>query len=471
MEERVDLTGSLENDTIAAIASSTGRAGIGIIRLSGPEAFAITSRIFRPADGKAYHPSMHRKLRYGWILDGDKPLDEVLVSYMEAPHTYTAEDVCEINSHGGYLALSRILKLVLEEGCRLAGPGEFTRRAFLNGRIDLSQAEAVDDIISAKTQAQQDQALYQLSGQLSKNLHGFRERMLTLLSKVEYAINFMEDAQEDYPEEEILSEGWALAEDLQRLLAQGQRGRMIRQGLATAIVGRPNVGKSSLLNALLKEERAIVTDIPGTTRDAIEENYQLDGLLLRLIDTAGIRESQDQVEKIGVDISRKHLEDADLVLLVLDGSQDLQAEDQELLDRVDAKKTILLLNKSDLGLSPRLQASIQAYCQAREGLFAYQISAKQKQGLDLLNQAISDKVFGKEGRQDILQISNIRHITLLEEATKALEEGLDALRKGVSLDAIEVDLRLAYRKLGEITGETIEEDVLNKIFSSFCVGK
>ncbi len=458
-------------DTIAAISTSMGEAGIGIVRMSGPDAFFITEKLFEPVDHRSYEPSLNRRLRYGWITDGQKRVDEVLVSFMKGPHTYTAEDITEINAHGGRVSVSRILALALASGARMAEPGEFTRRAFLNGRIDLTQAEAVIDIIDADTEQAQQQAVDQLSGVLSRSLGSLRHELLDLLSQMEYAINFQEDAQEDLPLDPMLQDGDHILDSMRQLLKESKNGRLIREGVATAIVGKPNVGKSSLLNAFLDQERAIVTDIPGTTRDAIEESYQLGGMALRLIDTAGIRETSDVVESIGVDISRQHLENADLVLILLDGSADYSEEDEQLLRQASQKTSIVLLNKEDLPLNLSMKKAKKRWMERTPSMPWVSISAKEGTGLSDLKETILSMLFEEQPKENVAVLSNIRHIDLLKKAERSLFSGLEALRLGMTLDAAEVDFRDAYAKLCEITGQSIGDDVLDTIFSRFCVGK
>ena len=464
-------TGSLREDTIAAISTSLGPSGIGIVRLSGPDAFAIVQRLFQPADGKPFSPAHHRRLRYGWIVAGDERIDEVLVSCMPGPHTYTAEDVAEINTHGGAVSVKRVLSCVLHGGARLAEAGEFTRRAFLNGRIDLAQAEAVMDIIDAKTEQAQAQALNQLSGELSGEINTIKENMLHLLSHVEYAINFMEDAEGDLPLQPMLDEAETISKRIERLLHEADSGRLIREGIATVIAGRPNVGKSSLLNALLRQERAIVTDIPGTTRDAIEENYVLDGVCLRLIDTAGIRDTEDTVESIGVTISRSHVAQADLILAMLDGSRPFSEEEESFLQEVADRPVIILLNKQDLPFSTSMKNAKDRWQKEKPEIPWIALSAKEKTGLDKLKTAILDRIFQGHVPERPAMLSNIRHIDQLTKAKEALDEARQALADGVVLDAAEVDLRESYNCLADITGERTGEEVLDRIFRDFCVGK
>lgn len=470
--EKTKLIDSQSVDTIAAISTSMGEAGIGIVRMSGPQAFSITESLFHPVDGKKYEKGMNRRLRYGMIHDGEKDVDEVLVSFMKGPHTYSGEDITEINAHGGHISVRRILSLCLAAGARLADPGEFTRRAFLNGRIDLIQAESVLDIIDADGEAAQQMAVDRLRGKATDKIHQFKSSLLHLLSHIEYVINFMEDEVEDPSVQPMIAEGEALLTSLAELHAASKRGRIVRTGIQTAIVGQPNVGKSSLLNALLQEERAIVTEIPGTTRDAIEETLRLDDLTLRLIDTAGIRETEDVVEAMGVAISRKHLEEADLVLLLVDGSAPLSTEDNVLLDLIDGRPAIVVVNKEDLGLNPSIANSLSSKGPgARHDLPWVAISAKNGTGLTALSEAVHAIVSPDEIPDDAPALATVRQIDLLEKAQRSLASGVSAMKEGITLDALEVDIRQSYRYLAEITGESIEEDVLDQIFKDFCVGK
>lgn len=463
--------GIVENDTIAAISTALGPAGISIIRLSGPLAFSICEMIFRPYSGKPFRKEEDRKLRMGHILNQGEIVDEVLVSCFIGPNSYTGEDLVEINAHGGRVAVRRILSLLLQKGARLADPGEFTKRAFLNGRIDLTQAEAVKDIIDAKTTRSQRAAEEQLSGKLSGKMKKLKDSFLRLLSQVEYTINFMEDALEDPPLSPTIEKGKVILEEMDRLLKGAETGRLLREGIGTVICGKPNVGKSSLLNALLEDNRAIVTDIPGTTRDAIEESYQIDGLELRLIDTAGIRDTDNLVEAIGVEKSRDLLKKADLALLLFDGSRTLSKEDWFLLKEAEEIPRILLVNKSDLKRDSSIDVFIQEWKKTHPSDPVISISAKEEWGLEELKDAIRTLFFDPDWEGEELAITNVRHQRLLEEARDLLKSALEDMQRGIPLDACDVDLSLAYEKLAEITGEEINEDVLNKIFQDFCIGK
>lgn len=463
--------GIVENDTIAAISTALGPAGISIIRLSGPSAFSICEMIFRPYSGKPFRKEEDRKLRMGHILNQGEIVDEVLVSFFIGPNSYTGEDLVEINAHGGRVAVRRILSLLLQKGARLADPGEFTKRAFLNGRIDLTQAEAVKDIIDAKTTRSQRAAEEQLSGKLSGKMKKLKDSFLRLLSQVEYTINFMEDALEDPPLSPTIEKGKVILEEMDRLLKGAETGRLLREGIGTVICGKPNVGKSSLLNALLEDNRAIVTDIPGTTRDAIEESYQIDGLELRLIDTAGIRDTDNLVEAIGVEKSRDLLKKADLALLLFDGSRTLSKEDWSLLKEAEEIPRILLVNKSDLKRDSSIDVFIQEWKKTHPSDPVISISAKEEWGLEELKDAIRTLFFDPDREGEEQAITNVRHQRLLEEARDLLKSALEDMQRGIPLDACDVDLSLAYEKLAEITGEEINEDVLNKIFQDFCIGK
>lgn len=463
--------GTMEEDTIAAIATAVGKAGIGIVRISGSDAFSIVQAVFRPT-GTPLSRTDDRKLRYGHIVCGKKIIDEVLVSFMRGPHTYTAEDVVEINAHGGALSVRRILALVLEKGARFAERGEFTRRAFLNGRIDLAQAEAVRDVIDAQTTRAHEQAVKQLDGKLSKEINRIKDSVLQLLAEMEYGINFMEDAQEELPQEPMQNAARAILASMDALLSSAARGRLLREGIATAIVGSPNVGKSSLLNALLCESRAIVTDIPGTTRDSIEESYDLDGILLRLIDTAGIRETEDRVEAIGVERSRALMREADLILLVLDTARVPQKQDDELVAEAAAGTALLLLNKSDQPTADAFAQKLAQWKTQYPALSWLEISAKTGAGLSRLEEAIRDLFFeGAVENAPPAALTNLRQAELVRKSRNEVQQTLEDLERGVVLDAVEVSLRSAYRYLCEVTGESMDEKVLDRIFQSFCVGK
>ena len=442
-------------DTIAAISTPIGEAGIGIVRLSGPAARAIAEKVF---SGTLHH----RHLAYGHIRDPetDEVIDEVLVSYMEAPHTYTREDVVEINCHGGPLPLQRILGLVLRYGARLAHPGEFTLRAFLNGRIDLAQAEAVLDIVRAKTQASLRVALQGLEGRLSREIKVIRSQVMSVLAYLTARIDFPEDEVEEQNVESPLEQA---QERLHHFISSAEAGIVYRQGVRTAIVGRPNVGKSSLLNRLLRSERAIVTPIPGTTRDTLEEVVNLQGIPFVLVDTAGIIQSHELVEALGVERSRRAIEHSDLVLLVIDSSQPLLPQDREIIDLLDDKTVLVVANKCDL---PR-QADLSELAWPQVST-----SALTGEGMEELEANMAELVLG--GRvmtSDALLVSNPRHKEALERAERCLAAARSGLARHLPDDFITIDLTATLNALGEITGETVPEELLETIFSQFCVGK
>jgi len=454
-------------DTIAAVATAYGEGGIGIVRVSGPEARQILKRIFVPE--KQEWPA-NRTLAYGRIVDRErgKTLDECLAVFMKGPHTYTAEDVAEINCHGSVIALQEVLSLTLRCGARLAEPGEFTKRAFLNGRLDLSQAEAVIDLVRAKTDKGFDVAMDQLEGALSGNIQAIRSKLLDLLVKAAVNIDYPDEDIEELTYRELTSEISQISDMIEKLLATAAAGKMIREGLQVIITGKPNVGKSSLMNALLQENRAIVTEIPGTTRDTIEESVNIKGIPVRLTDTAGIRETEDRIEKIGVERSKKAFNQADLIILVLDGSQALAEEDLEIIKQIGNRKAIFLLNKIDLGQS-LYKEEVAGFLQNAEGI---ETSMTQGTGIDQIREKIQEQVYGGQVKQaDRLLITNARHKRLLEKAREALADAVEMAGKGEALDFMEVDLKAAYEHLGEIVGETVSEDVIDAVFARFCLGK
>ena len=451
------------DDCIAAISSATGEAGIGIVRMTGEGCADVLDSVFKRANDKA--DFINRKMTYGHIVDDNEIVDEVLVCYMKAPHTYTREDVVEIYTHGGVVAVRKVLEVLLNNGARLAEAGEFTKRAFLNGRIDLSQAEAIIDMIKAKTDKAYSVSMKQLEGSVNRNIKQLRDKLLDMLSHVEYSINFTEDMQDELDNTPVLNEGKEVLDKLKKLSESANRGRIIRDGINTTIIGKPNVGKSSLLNALLKENRAIVTDIPGTTRDVIEEYIDLDGISLKINDTAGIRDTEDIVEKIGVEKSVSFISDSDLIIAIFDSSREFDDEDRKILDLIRDKKSIVLLNKIDLDGGFDVDENL-------EGIEVIHTSIKNNEGIeDLENKIIEMFNDGYiEANNDNI-ITNIRHRDIINKAIKSLESSLHDMEAGVPIDCFEVDLRNAWEILGEITGETVDDDVLNKIFSDFCIGK
>ena len=457
-----------ENDTIAAISTPVGEGGISIIRISGDDAVKVAQRIYK---GKDLAKVATHTINYGHIVDPDtdQEVDEVMVSVMRAPHTYTREDVIEINCHGGLLATNRILQLVLSFGARMAEPGEFTKRAFLNGRLDLSQSEAVMDLIRAKTDKSMKVALNQLDGNLSRLIRNLRQDILDVLAQVEVNI--------DYPEYDAVEMTTKLlkekAEDIQQriqgLLKTAKQGKVLRDGLATAIIGQPNVGKSSLLNSLLHEDKAIVTNVAGTTRDVIEEYVNVNGVPLKLIDTAGIRDTNDQVEKIGVERSRKALGAADLVLLLIDSSNELTDEDRQLLEATKDKQRIIILNKTDL---PR-KVDLEELKSLAGKSAVIETSIVNHEGMDQLGEQIGHMFFNKgiESNQNNVMVTNARHIGLLHQANDALSDVLKGINDGMPVDLVQIDMTRCWELLGEITGDSYQDELLDQLFSQFCLGK
>lgn len=456
-------------DTIAAISTAVGEAGIGIVRLSGRRAIDIGNKVFRGIKAKELNQGENRKLTYGHIVDSeDNIIDEVLIAYMQEPYTYTRENMVEIYCHGGIVPVRKTLELLLNNGARIAEPGEFTKRAFLNGRLDLSQAEAVIDIIKSKTDKSYEVSLNQLEGSLSKEVRELRDIILSMLAYVEASIDFPDENLESMTYEEMESQGNAIKEKIEILLSTADRGKILRDGLNTVILGKPNVGKSSLLNAILRENRAIVTDVPGTTRDIIEEFINIDGIPLRIMDTAGIRSTDDLVEKIGVDKAKDTVENADLIIAVFDASMSLTEEDYHIIDIIQDKKAIILLNKTDLP-NKYEEDDLKALVKGKEIIVS---SMTKGIGVDLLEESIKDMFYGGEiqSNSDIV-ITNLRHKNQLEKALKDITGAIKDIKMGVPLDCVEIDLKNCWENLGIITGDTIGEDVLDKIFSEFCIGK
>lgn len=459
-----------EFDTIAAISTPPGEGAISIVRLSGEQAISIADAVFQSGKKKLIDVSSHT-IHYGHIFDPEKyqMMDEVMVSIMRKPKTFTREDIVEINCHGGIVVVNQILQLVLRQGARLAEPGEFTKRAFLNGRVDLSQAEAVMDLIRAKTDKAMNLAINQLDGNLSRLIRQLRQEILETLAQVEVNIDYPEyDDVEELTTRLLLEKANQVQKQIQALLQTAQQGKILREGLSTAIIGRPNVGKSSLLNHLLQEEKAIVTDIAGTTRDVIEEYVNVRGVPLKLVDTAGIRETEDIVEKIGVERSRKALSEADLILLVLNQSESLTTEDKQLLDITSGNKRIILLNKTDLP-SRINQEDLVPYLENEPAL---PISVLTSEGLDQLEQAIADLFFGgNTGDKDASYLSNTRHIALLEKAEHSLAEVIQGIESGMPVDLVQIDMTRCWDYLGEIVGDSVQDELITQLFSQFCLGK
>ncbi|MBM9929630.1 tRNA uridine-5-carboxymethylaminomethyl(34) synthesis GTPase MnmE [Pediococcus pentosaceus] len=462
-------TVSTEFDTIAAISTPPGEGGISIIRISGVDALKTASQIYR---GKDLNKVNSHTINYGHIIDPENgnEVDEVMVSVMRAPHTYTKEDIVEINCHGGIVATNRILQIILGLDARLAKPGEFTERAFLNGRIDLSQAEAVMDLIRAKTDQSMKVALDQLDGNLSHLITNLRQNILDVLAQVEVNIDYPEyDDVETMTARLLKEKAIEVKAKIQQLLSTAKQGKVLRDGLATAIIGHPNVGKSSILNHLLHEDKAIVTDVAGTTRDVIEEYVNVQGVPLKLVDTAGIHETEDKVEKIGVDRSRKALSQADLVILVLDSSVPLRDEDRELLRETNHMQRIVVLNKSDLEVKINLN-ELQEYVDDKEIIKS---SAVSPLGTKDLEDRIAAMFFAGsiENTSNNIMVTNARHIGLLKQANTALDAVLEGIETGMPVDLVQIDMTRAWDLLGEITGDSYQDELLDQLFSQFCLGK
>lgn len=460
----------MDFDTIAAISTPPGEGGIGIVRISGDEAIEIADKLYSMGKKSLADQDTHT-IHYGKIVNpktGDI-VDEVMVSVMRAPKTYTREDVVEINSHGGILVVNKVLQVVLNNGARLAEPGEFTKRAFLNGRIDLSQAEAVMDMIRAKTDRAMHVAVDQLDGQMARLICDLRQKILDTLAQVEVNIDYPEyDDVEEMTSQLLEDKAREVKADIQKLLETAQQGKILREGLATAIIGRPNVGKSSLLNTLLRQDKAIVTDVAGTTRDVIEEYVNVKGVPLKLIDTAGIRETDDEVEKIGVDRSRQAIQQADLILLVFNQSEKLTAEDEALIEATEGQNRIILLNKTDLDQ----QLNVDKLSQLIANDPIVSTSMMTQAGMDELQDKIAELFFsGQTGERDATYVSNTRHIALLEEAEDALSEVLNGIALDMPVDLVQIDMRRAWDLLGEITGDSVQDELITKLFSQFCLGK
>lgn len=457
-----------EFDTIAAISTPPGEGAISIVRMSGEEAVSIAQKVF---SGKDLTQAKSHTINYGHIVDPKthEEIDEVMVSLMLAPKTFTREDVVEINCHGGIVATNRILQLLLVNGARLAEPGEFTKRAFLHGRIDLAQAESVMDLIRAKTDRSMKIALNQLDGNLSHLIDSLRKDILDVLAQVEVNIDYPEyDDVEEMTTKLLKEKAIEIKQRIEQLLKTASQGKIMREGLATALVGRPNVGKSSLLNHLLHEDKAIVTDVAGTTRDVIEEYVNVSGVPLKLIDTAGIRETDDKVEKIGVERSKKAIEQSDLVLLVLNAAESLTKEDLELIRLTNDKKRIIILNKTDL----EEKLDRKELAEISENAPVYATSILKNEGVEALEEAISKLFFnGIENSQSTVMVTNARHIALLKKAQNSLDSVLEGISSGMPVDLVQIDMTEAWNLLGEITGESYEDELLDQLFSQFCLGK
>ena len=457
----------MKTDTIAAIATAMTSSGIGIIRISGNEAFAVASRIFKKKNGKTIDLSRSHTVQYGYIYDQDEMIDEVLVLVMKGPHSYTAEDTVEIDCHGGVLMMKKILETVIKYGARPAEPGEFTKRAFLNGRIDLSQAEAVIDVINAKNEYALKSSVSQLSGGMSRRIRALREKIIYEIAFIESALDDPEHISLDGYGEQLMEKLKPMIGELEKLVNSADNGRVMSEGVKTVILGKPNAGKSSLMNVLVGEERAIVTDIAGTTRDTLEEHIRLQGISLNVVDTAGIRDTDDVVEKIGVNKARGAAEDADLIIYVVDASIPLDENDRDIIEMVRGRKAVVLLNKTDLE-----QVVSKEQLEQETGHVVIPISAKEETGIEDLEQEIKSMFYeGEIDFNDEVYVTNIRHKTALTESLSSLKLVQNSIEDGMPEDFYSIDLMNAYEQLGSIIGEAVEDDLVNEIFSKFCMGK
>jgi tRNA modification GTPase len=456
------------NDTIAASATSPGLSGIGIIRLSGSEAIEIAEKLFKSKSRKKLSELEDRKLNYGWMIDPltNAILDEVLVVYMRSPRTYTREDVVEINCHGGIVSTERILNLLVSNGARLAERGEFTKRAFMNGRLDLTQAEAVMDLVGARTQNSFDISFHQLEGRLSKEINHIRKKLMDMTAQIEVNIDFPEYDEEQMTVVNIESISREIVYKIDQLIQSSETGKIYKEGIRTLILGKPNVGKSSLMNYLLNENRSIVTDIPGTTRDTIEEYINLAGIPLKIIDTAGIRNTQDEVEKIGVKKALDKIDMADLILMVFDASTAIESEDKMILEAIKGKNVIYLLNKTDL---PE-QINFEALDTIKNNII--KISIVNNEGLDKIEEKVKAEFLkGSLSVENDIIVNNLRHKDLLHKARKSISEVLESIKNSATLECLQVDIMNTLEYLGEITGESVKDDLIDKIFAEFCIGK
>ncbi len=458
-----------QEETISAVCTALGEGAIGIIRVSGEKALAVGEQIFRAASGKKLAAYAPNTLVYGHVLDTDgSVVDEVMAVYMKAPHSYTAEDVVEIQCHGGVRSLQKILTLSYAVGARPAEPGEFTKRAFLNGRIDLVQAEAVMDIIKSRSDAALKVAVRQQEGQLSKQVRGLRRELLDVIVNMEAVIDYPEDDIEEITFGNVLTEVNKNVGGVKKLLENAHTGKILREGLKVAIIGKPNVGKSSFLNFLLKEDRAIVSEFAGTTRDVIEEQFLLGGVPLVLADTAGIRDTEDYVERIGVEKSRRILSEAELAIVVLDGSQPLADEDREILELIKGRRYVIIINKSDLG-SADVKADLPEEFKTAPVI---ELSAKTGEGFEAFTEWLQKFVYGDDRHLgDGIYVQNARHERLLQNALTSMNDALAAAEAHLPYDCIMIDLRNAAEYLGEITGDAVRDEIINEIFSKFCIGK
>lgn len=470
----------MQTDTIAAIATAVSDSGIGIIRISGSDALLVADKVYRsPKNQKKLSQAASHTIHYGYIYDEDELIDEVMVAVMRSPHSYTTEDTVEINCHGGILVMNRILETVLHHGARLAQPGEFTKRAFLNGRIDLSKAEAVMDLIHSKNEFAMKASVNQLKGSVSAKVRSLREDILYEIAFIESALDDPEHISlEGYPDK-LMAKTRGLSQELKKLIDSADNGKMLKDGIRTVILGKPNAGKSSLLNVLVGEDKAIVTSVAGTTRDVLEESIKLHGIGLNMIDTAGIRDTEDEVEKIGVEKARKYANQADLVIYVVDSSRELDENDEQIIELIRDKKVIVLLNKTDLEpvvteeqIKDKFREIYEGEEKHDDSLHVIRTSTKDNTGIDEFEKTIQDMFFaGRIAVNDEIYITNQRHKEALVEAYDSLKMVQKSLEDEMPEDFYSIDLMSAYVALGRIIGEEVGEDLVNEIFSKFCMGK
>lgn len=464
---------SMKTDTITAIATAMTNSGIGIVRISGEESFTIIDRIYRSKKGdKKLSQQKSHTVHYGYICDGEKIIDEVMVLIMKAPNSYTAEDTVEIDCHGGTLVMKRILETVIKYGARPAEPGEFTKRAFLNGRIDLSQAESVIDVINAKNDFALESSIHQLQGKVKEKIKEIRGKVIHEIAFIESALDDPEHFSMEGYGEKLMNIMKQVSAEIEVLLASSENGALLREGINTVIIGKPNAGKSSLMNVLLGRERAIVTDIAGTTRDVLEEQINLNGITLNIVDTAGIRDTEDIVEKIGVDKAKEYLLNADLIIYVVDSSTELDKNDEEIISMLSDKKAVILLNKSDLSQVTSEEVLRGVLEEKKIEKPVISISAKERTGIDKLEDTIKEMFFqGEISFNDEIYITNVRQKTALQSALQSFQLVQQSIENDMPEDFYSIDLMSAYEELGSIIGEAVGEDLVNEIFSKFCMGK
>lgn len=455
--------------TIAAISTAPGIGGIGIIRISGENTYNVLEKIFKPKQEVNFEQVKGYSIKYGHIIEEQKIIDEVLVSFFKAPNSYTTEDLCEISSHGGTYVVGKILELCLKNGAELAEPGEFTKRAFLNGRIDLSQAEAVIDVINAKTEKESKASINQLEGNLSTEVRKTRDSLMSIMVEAEVSIDYPEYDIEEISNRKTNDILVQVLEKLEKLIDSFETGKIVKEGIKVALIGKPNAGKSSLLNAILKEERAIVTDIEGTTRDIIEESISVRGIPLCIIDTAGIRNTSEKVEQIGIERSKKSAEDADLIIAIFDGGEGLTNEDYDIINIVKNKKCIAILNKIDINIEKSTKSEI---AERLPNVNIIEISAKEKIGIENIYKEIENLFKLNEIQLDNETIiTNVRHKTIISNAIQLTKKAIDISNKNLPIDMIAMYIKEILEELGKITGETISDEIIKEIFSKFCLGK